>query len=195
MADDIVQDDEEITPGYKPPAEKTLSEIVRADQDDESLKKYKESLLGSAVASTVIVDEGNPSRVIVKSLALVVDGRPDMTIDLSKDLETVKKQAIVIKDGIQYRLRISFFVQREIVTGLKFVQKISRHGVKVVKTSNMVGSYAPKSELQSYTTPVEEMPSGMLARGTYTVKALFTDDDNNEHLKWEWTFELKKDWQ
>ena len=111
------------------------------------------------------------------------------------DLNLVKKQVIIIKDGIQYRIRIDFYVQREIVTGLKFVQKISRHGVKVVKTNNMVGSYAPKAELQSYTTPVDEMPSGLLARGTYTVKSLFTDDDNNEHLKWEWTFELKKDWQ
>lgn len=120
---------------------------------------------------------------------------------------------MTIKDGIQYRLRIDFYVQREIVTGLKFIQKISRHGVKIVKTNNMVGSYAPKSELQSYTTPVEEMPSGMLARGTYNVKSLFTDgklrfyeskchlqylflptDDQNEHLKWEWTFELRKDW-
>lgn len=84
MADDIVQDDEEITTGYKAPAEKSLSEIVKADQDDESLKKYKESLLGSAISNVVIVDQNNPNRVIVKSLALVVEGRPDMIIDLSK---------------------------------------------------------------------------------------------------------------
>lgn len=58
----------------------------------------------------------------------------------------------------------------------------------------MVGSYAPKLELQSYTTPKEEMPSGMLARGNYGVKSLFTDDDQHEHLKWEWSFEIKKDW-
>lgn len=59
----------------------------------------------------------------------------------------------------------------------------------------MVGSYAPKLEMQSYSTPVDEMPSGLVARGTYTVKSLFTDDDKNEHLKWEWSFELKKDWE
>lgn len=109
-------------------------------------------------------------------------------------MDSIKKTVITIKDGIQYRLRINFFVQRDIVTGLKFVQKISRHGVKVVKASNMVGSYAPKADIQSYTTPIEEMPSGMLSRGTYTVKSLFTDDDNNEHLKWEWSFELRKEW-
>lgn len=58
----------------------------------------------------------------------------------------------------------------------------------------MVGSYGPKLELYSFTTPNEEMPSGMLARGTYGVKSLFTDDDGHEHLKWEWSFEIKKDW-
>lgn len=111
------------------------------------------------------------------------------------DLEQVKKQVYTIKDGIQYRIKIEFYVQREIVTGLKLVQKIYKHGVKVDKTSNMVGSYAPKQELQTYTTPTEEMPSGMLARGTYKVKSHFTDDDKNEHLKWDWSFELKKDWE
>lgn len=88
MSDDhaavVVQDDEEMTPGYRPPAEKTLNEIVNQDTNDESLKKYKESLLGSAISSVVIVEPENPSRVIVKSLSLLVDGRPDVTIDLSK---------------------------------------------------------------------------------------------------------------
>jgi len=65
----------------------------------------------------------------------------------------------------------------------------------VDSTKYMVGSYGPKQEVQSYTTPVEEAPSGMLARGSYTVKSLFTDDDKHEHLKWEWTLEIKKDWE
>lgn len=65
----------------------------------------------------------------------------------------------------------------------------------VEKMTQMVGSYAPKHELQSYTTPKEEMPSGMLARGSYVAKSLFTDDDQNEHLKWEWSFDIKKDWE
>ena len=47
----------------------------------------------------------------------------------------------------------------------------------------MVGSYAPKLTAQSYTTPLEDAPSGMTGRGTYHVNSLFTDDDKNEHLK------------
>jgi Rho GDP-dissociation inhibitor len=34
----------------------------------------------------------------------------------------------------------------------------------------------------------------MLARGEYTVGSLFTDDDKSEHLKWEWTIKVEKDW-
>ena len=43
-----VPDVDEETPGYKPPAPKSLNEIQNLDQDDESLQKYKETLLGKA---------------------------------------------------------------------------------------------------------------------------------------------------
>ena len=69
------------------------------------------------------------------------------------------------------------------------------HTVYVVdKETYMVGSYGPKKEMQSYTTATEEAPSGMMGRGSYTMKSLFTDDDKHEHLKWEWKIEIKKDW-
>ncbi len=32
---------------YKPPAQKSLQEIQELDKDDESLRKYKEALLGT----------------------------------------------------------------------------------------------------------------------------------------------------
>ena len=43
-------DNEEIeqTPGYQPPAQKSLKEIQEQDQDDESLQKYKAQLLAGA---------------------------------------------------------------------------------------------------------------------------------------------------
>lgn len=39
------------TVNYKPPAQKTLQEIQELDQDDESLRKYKEVLLGAGAAA------------------------------------------------------------------------------------------------------------------------------------------------
>ncbi|ETN68023.1 rho guanine dissociation factor [Anopheles darlingi] len=186
---------EEHDTNYQPPPQKTIEEIMAADAEDESLRKYKEALLGEAQAEKIIFDDSDPRKVIVKKLALVAADRDPMELDLTGDLTKLKKNVFVIKEGIQYKIRIDFVVQREIVHGLKYVQKTYRMGVPVDKMVQMVGSYPPKKEIQSYTTPFEEAPSGMMARGTYSVTSLFTDDDKNEHLKWDWSFEIKKDWQ
>jgi len=119
---------------------------------------------------------------------------PDKELDLSGDISRLKDQKFKIKEGIGYKIRIDFIVQREIVHGLKYVQKTTRKGIPVDTMTHMVGSYAPKHEIQSYTTPQEEAPSGMLFRGDYSVNSHFTDDDKNTHLKWDWKFEISKDW-
>jgi len=152
---------DEENPNYKAPPEKSLKEIVSADQEDESLRKYKAALLGPATADDVVVDVNDPRKVIVKALALVVEGREDLVLDLSGSLEDLKKKPFAIKEGTPYKIRIDFYVQREIVTGLKYVQKICKHGIQVEKMSQMIGSYPPKTTIQSYLTPQEEMPSGM----------------------------------
>jgi len=40
----------------------------------------------------------------------------------------------------------------------------------------------------------EEAPSGMLVRGHYNAISTFVDDDKKEHLKFEWSFDIAKDW-
>ena len=42
---EIDNDEPEETPGYKAPAPKSVKEIEELDQDDESLVKYKQTLL------------------------------------------------------------------------------------------------------------------------------------------------------
>lgn len=196
MADapDETHSDHEDTPGYKPPAEKKLEEIVNQDTEDESLQKYKQALLGEGVNGPLPFPD-DPRRVIVTKLGVLVDGHGDLELDLTGDPSKMKEKAFILKEGCEYRVKIYFYVQRDIVTGLKYVQKTYRKGLQVDKDSHMVGSYGPKPELQSYTTKPEQAPSGMIARGSYTVKSLFTDDDKNEHLKWEWTLDIKKDWK
>lgn len=56
-------------------------------------------------------------------------GREDMELDLSGDLSELKKKVFTIKEGVSYKIRIDFYVQREIVHGLKYIQKTSRLGV------------------------------------------------------------------
>ena len=45
--------EEEVKSTYKPPAEKSMDEILKADEEDESLKKYKEQLLGKQPESCI----------------------------------------------------------------------------------------------------------------------------------------------
>lgn len=192
--EEVHAEQDELSSTYIPPPPKTIGELVATDQEDESLRKYKETLLGSAISESIVIEPDNPKRVLVKKLVLVSEGQPDRVLDLSGDLSQLKQSTFTIKEGVQYRIRIEFYVQHEIVTGLKYIQKTYRKGIQVDKMTHMVGSYAPKKELQSYTTPIEDAPSGLLYRGHYNVTSLFTDDDQNEHLKWEWSFEIKKDW-
>ncbi|XP_025829575.1 rho GDP-dissociation inhibitor 2-like [Agrilus planipennis] len=119
----------EIETNYKPPPEKTIEEILAADQEDESLRKYKEALLGEAQSGKIVVEPDDPRKVIVKKLVLVVAGRPEVSLDLTGDLSKLKKETFTIKEGVSYRIRIEFIVQREIVHGLKYVQKTYRMGV------------------------------------------------------------------
>ena len=54
----VTEEDEEQPTNYKPPPQKTLTEMIEADKDDESLRKYKETLLGtSAGGAAVIIGE------------------------------------------------------------------------------------------------------------------------------------------
>ncbi|XP_046856497.1 rho GDP-dissociation inhibitor 1-like [Xenia sp. Carnegie-2017] len=186
----IDNEDIEETPGYQPPKEKSLKDIQDLDRDDEALVKYKAQLLAGA---NDVLDEGGLN-VLVKKLALKIKDREDVVIDLTGDISSLKERPIVIKEGSEYQVEISFRVQREIVAGLRYFQVISRKGIKVDKNAFMVGSYGPKSEIQTYKTPVDTAPNGMMSRGHYTVKSKFTDDDKHIYLEWEWSFDIKKDW-
>jgi len=190
-AESPIPDEEE--QGYVAPAAKSIKEIIAADTDDDSLQRYKAALLGSAGSGGIVVFPDDPRNVIVQKIWLVVEGREDQELDLSQPLKEIKKTKFTLKEGIKLRTRIEFTVQREIVTGLKYIQKTKRLGMSDSLT-HMVGSYPPKETAHTFTTPEEDVPSGAIARGSYTVHSLFTDDDKNEHLKWEWQFEIKKDW-
>ena len=45
--------------------------------------------------------------------------------------------------------------------------------------------------------PVEpdEAPTGMMARGHYDAASRFADDDGHDYLKFEWSFDITKEWK
>lgn len=185
-------EDSENPVNYKPPAQKSLQEIQELDKDDESLRKYKEALLGKGPAVT----DPNVPNVQVTRMTVVCETAPiPLVLDLTGDLENFKKNPFVMKEGVEYKVKINFKVNKEIVSGLKYTQQTFRRAVKVDKSDYMVGSYGPRSEEYEFLTTLEEAPKGMVARGTYNIKSKFTDDDKHDHLSWEWSLSIKKDWK
>ena len=184
------------TAGYKPPAQKTLQELQELDQNDESLAKWKAELLKASQITGDTAAVKDPRKVVVLSLAMEVEGRPDVVLDLSAESQgKSSSSSIVIKEGVDYRMKIQFKVQHDVVCGLKYLHVVKRAGIRVDKTEEMIGSYAPNpTEVYEKKFLPEQAPSGMLARGTYSVKSRCIDDDENVHMELNWQFEIKKDW-
>lgn len=70
-----------------------------------------------------------------------------MELDLTGDLTKLKKQVFTIKEGVQYKIRIDFLVQREIVHGLKYVQKTCRLGVPGMNKKVMLNAWLYPSNI------------------------------------------------
>ncbi|KAF2459040.1 immunoglobulin E-set [Lineolata rhizophorae] len=192
--------EDELTPdqtaGFKVGEKKTIEEYQQLDQNDESLRKWKESLgIGSGKD---ISDPNDPRKVIILSLGLEVDGRPDIIVDLTSPgaLESLKDKPFTIKEGATFRMKAQFKVQHQVLAGMKYVQVVKRMGVSN-KSQEMIGSYGPNTtEKPVYEKKfeTETAPHGMIARGHYNAVSKFVDDDNETHLKFDWSFDIKKDW-
>lgn len=187
------EDEEEGTPGYTAPAKVALGDLVSKDADDESLIKYKQQLLGSAAAGTLdsaAAPADDPRQVIVEKMIVLCKARDPIEFKLPcKDLSTV------VREGVEYQLKIIFKVHHEIVSGIKFQNVVYKMGVKVDTATHMMGSFGPKGDVYEFTTKPDDMPKGALGRGKYTVKSKFIDDDKKVHGEpWEWQFKVKSDW-
>uniref|UniRef100_A0A2K5CH02 Rho GDP-dissociation inhibitor 1 n=1 Tax=Aotus nancymaae TaxID=37293 RepID=A0A2K5CH02_AOTNA len=153
-------EEDEHSVNYKPPAQKSIQEIQELDKDDERLRKYKEALLARVAVST----DPNVPNIVVTCLTLVYSSAPGpLELDLTGDLESFKKQSFVLKEGVEYWIKISFRVNREIVSSMKYTQHTYRKGIKIDKTDYMVGSYGPRAEEYEFLTPVEEEPKGPIS--------------------------------
>ena len=107
------------------------------DAEDESLRKWKQSLgLGSG---TAISDPKDPRTVIMLSLGLEVVGRPDIIVNLREPgtIATLKSRPFTIKEGALFRMKVTFRVQHQILSGMKYLQVVKKLGVSN-KTQEMI---------------------------------------------------------
>lgn len=116
-----------------------ISLTAQVDQNDESLNRWKASL-GISSSPALPVDPKDTRRCVIHSLALEVAGRPDITIDLSVPgaLQSLKTKPFTIKEGAKFRMKATFKVQHDVLSGLKFIQVVKRKGIRVSKDEEML---------------------------------------------------------
>jgi hypothetical protein len=150
--DDHDSDDENtVGNGYKAPQKMDIGSIVAKDENDESLTRYKKLLLGNSSDGQQIknqVIDPNDSRIVIpiRITLLFENHKPDITFELKGSLEQLRdlhsKRSITIKEGEHYRTQLEYYVQRDIVTGLKLVNKVLKaRTITVDKSKYMIGKY------------------------------------------------------
>ncbi|KAL5702375.1 hypothetical protein ACHQM5_027601 [Ranunculus cassubicifolius] len=167
----------------------TLKQQIEKDKDDESLRKWKAQLLGSLVEDSI--DKMEPD-VMFHSIGIISDDCEETTTPLSSNENHSSGVLFTLKEGSKYRFKLTFSVKHNIVSGLKYSNTVWKGAMKVDKVKGMLGSFAPQEEAYVQIMDEETAPSGIFARGTYSAKLKFEDDDNRCHLDFNYTFQIKK---
>ena len=115
-----------------------------ADKDDEALNRWKASL---GLNSGIPIGQPGDAKCVIKSLSLIVQGRPDVVVDLSTPgaVDSLKDKPFTIKEGAKFHIKVVFQVNHEVLSGLKYLQVVKRKGIRVSKDEEMLGSYAPST--------------------------------------------------
>lgn len=195
LEDDLVPD----TEGYVVGEKKTVQEYTQLDAQDESLAKWKASLGLGDDGNAFPVKAGDARKVVIVEMRLEFphDDTPPVSVMLEDEEGNTLKRDISfsIKERAVYELVVRFRVQGEIITGLRYLHSVKKTGIRVDKTDEPLGSYAPNTINKPYYEKrfdAVEAPSGMLVRGNYSAIAKFVDDDKNVHLQFPWSFAITK---
>lgn len=185
-----------VAEGYT--AGRDVADIMSKDTEDESLRKYKESLLGSA-AHGDRGDVSDPRRLVIDEFRVVFapdESLPDIVHNLNNEsgLNNLRMQGITMKEGCRFKFRITFRVQHDLIAGIKFMNAMTR--MMISETEDlMLGSYPPSSTPHVFEFPkweFSEAPKGMMYRGKYKVVNSFIDSDGNNHLNFDYELTINK---
>ncbi|XP_021757893.1 rho GDP-dissociation inhibitor 1-like [Chenopodium quinoa] len=169
----------------------SIRQHLEKDKDDESLRKWKEQLLGQVDFNSG--EETLEPEVKILSLTIISPGREDIVLPLPESGDP-KGLWFTLKEGSPYNLRFCFQVTNNIVSGLRYTNTVWKTGLKVDSTKEMIGTFSPQLEPYTHEMPEETTPSGFFARGSYSAKSKFLDDDNKCYLEIKYTFDIQKEW-
>ncbi|THU67349.1 hypothetical protein C4D60_Mb05t23730 [Musa balbisiana] len=169
--------------GFVPSPLIPLRDQVEKDKEDESLRRWKEKLLGGVDGE---LNSKVEPEVTFHSIGVVSEG----FANLITSLPVAKNQSQILftlKEGSKYRLRLTFTVRHNIVSGLTYSNVVWKRGIKGTSLwllskatkylhtgSNQGNAWYICSSAGSLRTEhlleEETTPSGVLARGIYSAK-------------------------
>lgn len=174
-----------------------VAALLEKDAEDESLRRYKESLMAAAVKGD-LGDTSDPRRVVIAEFRIVFEDAAveDIVADLStpQGVDAFKAAGVKLREGCSYKFRIAFKVQHEIVDALTYRVSLTKMGLGE-SDEVVLGSYAPQTEPHTFEHPRygwEEAPKGMLYRGKYTARCKFTDGLKNTHVEFSYPVTITK---
>ncbi|KAJ9686416.1 hypothetical protein PVL29_015358 [Vitis rotundifolia] len=185
------EEEEEVERKIKLGPQFTLKEQLEKDKDDESLRRWKEQLLGTVDLENV--GETLEPEVKILSLSIISPGRNDIVLPIPEDGKP-KGLWFSLEEGSRYKLKFSFQVSNNIVSGLRYTNTVWKTGMKVDSSKDMFGTFSPQAEPYTHEMLEETTPSGFFARGSYTARSKFVDDDNKCYLEINYTFDIRKEW-
>ncbi|OVA04441.1 RHO protein GDP dissociation inhibitor [Macleaya cordata] len=194
VSDEILEDEDDdeddgVVVGFVPGPLVPLKEQLDKDMDDESLRRWKEKLLGCVEG-----DLNGQMEPEVKFHSIGIISQECEEINTSLPINANQSGGVLfsLKEGSKYRLKLTFTVQHNIVSGLIYSNIVWKGSLQVDQSNGMLGTYAPQQEPYTHILDEETTPSGKLARGIYSAKLKFEDDDKKCHFDLNYTFEIKK---
>ncbi|CAJ1900091.1 unnamed protein product [Sphenostylis stenocarpa] len=167
----------------------SLKEQIERDKEDESLRRWKEKLLGCLESD---LDGQLDPEVKFHSIGILSEDFGELVTPLPVDHNRNGCTLFTLREGSRYQLKLKFSVLHNIVSGLTYSNTVWKGGLQVDQSKGMLGTFAPQREPYVYALKEDTTPSGALARGVYSAKLKFEDDDRRCHMELKYLFEIKK---
>ncbi|KAB1199220.1 Rho GDP-dissociation inhibitor 1 [Morella rubra] len=124
--DDDVRDDGAVA-GFVPGPLVSLKEQIEKDKDDDSLRRWKEKLLGCLESD---LNGQMEPEVKFHSIGIISDEFGEITTPLLVDENQSGHNLFTLKEGSQYRLKLTFSVLHNIVSGLIYSNTVWKKGLQ-----------------------------------------------------------------
>ena len=168
---------------------KDVSDIIAISSKDKEEQAYVESLIGNV--NDLNINKGQKVKVDLLKLTIVCS---DENIRHEYPESELSTTPIKIKEDMEFDIILDVRVSNDLLLGLRYNHVLKKMGLVVDTVSEIIGSYAPKKEVQQLNIKHLHAPKGMLGRGKYNVSSALTDDDDGVHKEWSWILKVGKKW-